>query len=97
MVEDAQPYVVTIATDTGVTFKNNKGQSVVSPILTKGNKTIDCGWRYVVDGVIKSTSPTYIVRGSDVSDKLVLTISAWVDNQEVASTQVTFTLSLIHI
>ncbi|MDB8651233.1 phage tail protein [Streptococcus anginosus] len=91
MVEDAQPYVVTIATDTGVTFKNNKGQSVVSPILTKGNKTIDCGWRYVVDGVIKSTSPTYIVRGSDVSDKLVLTISAWVDNQEVASTQVTFT------
>ncbi|WEB74406.1 phage tail protein [Streptococcus anginosus] len=91
MVEDAQPYVVTIATDTGVTFKNNKGQSVVSPILTKGNKTIDCGWRYVVDGVIKSTSPSYIVRGSDVSDKLVLTISAWVDNQEVASTQVTFT------
>ncbi|MCW1017098.1 phage tail protein [Streptococcus anginosus] len=91
MVEDAQPYVVTIATDTGVTFKNNKGQSVVSPILTKGNKTIDCGWRYVVDGVIKSTSPSYIVRGSDVSDKLVLTICAWVDNQEVASTQVTFT------
>ena len=91
MVDDAQPYVVTIATDTGVTFKNNKGQSVVSPILTKGNKTIDCGWRYVVDGVIKSTSPSYIVRGSDVSDKLVLTICAWVDNQEVASTQVTFT------
>lgn len=90
MVEDAQPYVVTIATDTGVNFKNNKGQSVVSPTLTKGNKIIDCGWRYVVDGVIKSTSPTYIVRGSDVSDKLVLTIGAWVDNQEVASTQVTF-------
>ena len=91
MVEDAQPYVVTIATDTGVNFKNNKGQSVVSPTLTKGNKTIDCGWRYVVDGVIKSTSPTYIVRGSDISDKLVLTIAAWVDNQEVASTQITFT------
>lgn len=91
MVEDAQPYVVTVATDTGVNFKNNKGQSVVSPTLTKGNKTIDCGWRYVVDGVIKSTSPTYIVRGSDISDKLVLTIAAWVDNQEVASTQITFT------
>lgn len=91
MVEDAQPYIVTIATDTGVNFKNNKGQSVVSPILTKGNKTIDCGWRYVVDGVIKSTSPSYIVRGSDISDKLVLTIAAWIDNQEVASTQITFT------
>ena len=91
MVEDAQPYVMTIATDTGVNFKNNKGQSVVSPTLTKGNKTIDCGWRYVVDGVIKSTSPTYIVRGSDVSDKLVLTIGAWVGNQEVAREQVTFT------
>lgn len=91
MVEDAQPYVVTIATDTGVNFKNNKGQSVVSPTLTKGNKTIDCGWRYVVDGVIKSTSPSYIVRGSDISDKLVLTIAAWIDNQEVASTQITFT------
>ena len=90
MIEDAKPYIVKVSTDNGTAFKNGQGQSVVTPFLMKGNKVINSGWRWVVDGEIKSTSSSYIVRAADVNQKMVLTVSAWVDNKEVASEQVTF-------
>nr|DAX67790.1 MAG TPA: tail protein [Caudoviricetes sp.] len=90
MIEDAKPYTIKLATDNGIAFKNGQGQSVVTPTLIKGNKVINSGWRWVVDGVIKATSSSYIVRASDINQKMVLTVSAWVDNKEVASEQVTF-------
>ena len=90
MIEDAKPYIVKVSTDDGTAFKNGQGQSVVTPFLMKGNKVINSGWRWVVDGEIKSTSSSYIVRAADVNQKMVLTVSAWVDNKEVASEQVTF-------
>lgn len=90
MIEDAKPYTIKIATDNGVAFKNGQGQSVVTPTLMKGNKVINSGWRWVVNGEIKATSPSYIVKASDINQTMVLTVSAWVDNQEVASEQVTF-------
>lgn len=90
MIEDAKPYIVKVSTDNGTAFKNGEGQSVVTPFLMKGNKVINSGWRWVIDGEIKSTSSSYIVRAADVNQKMVLTVSAWVDNKEVASEQVTF-------
>lgn len=90
MIEDAKPYTIKLATDNGTAFKNGQGQSVVTPTLIKGNKVINSGWRWVVDGVIKATSSSYIVRASDINQKMVLTVSAWVDNKEVSSEQVTF-------
>ena len=90
MIEDAKPYIVKVSTDNGTAFKNGQGQSVVTPVLMKGNKVINSGWRWVIDGEIKSTSSSYIVRAADVNQKMVLTVSAWVDNKEVASEQVTF-------
>lgn len=90
MIEDAKPYTIKVATDNGVAFKNGQGQSVVTPTLMKGNKVINSGWRWVVNGEIKATSPSYIVKAVDVNQTMVLTVSAWVENQEVASEQVTF-------
>ena len=89
MIEEAKPYTIKLATDNGVAFKNGQGQTIVTPTLMRGNKVINSGWRWVVDGVIKATSPSYIVRGSDINQKMVLTVSAWVDNKEVASEQLT--------
>ena len=89
MIEDAKPYTIKLATDNGIAFKNGQGQTIVTPTLIKGNKVINSGWRWVVDGVIKSTSPSYIVRAADINQKMVLTVSAWVDNKEVASEQLT--------
>ena len=90
MIEDAKPYTIKLATDNGTAFKNGQGQTIVTPTLIKGNKVINSGWRWVVDGVIKATSSSYIVRAADINQKMVLTVSAWVDNKEVSSEQVTF-------
>ena len=89
MIEDAKPYTIKLATDNGIAFKNGQGQTIVTPTLMRGNKVINAGWRWVVDGVIKATSPSYIVRASDINQKMVLTVSAWIDNKEVASEQLT--------
>lgn len=89
MIEEAKPYTIKLATDNGVAFKNGQGQTIVTPTLMKGNKVINSGWRWVVDGVIKATSSSYIVRASDINQKMVLTVSAWIDNKEVASEQLT--------
>ena len=89
MIEDAKPYTIKLATDNGIAFKNSQGQTIVTPTLMRGNKVINSGWRWVVDGVIKATSTSYIVRAADINQKMVLTVSAWVDNKEVASEQLT--------
>ena len=89
LFEASKPYTIKLATDNGVAFKNGQGQTIVTPTLMKGNKVINSGWRWVVDGVIKATSPSYIVRASDINQKMVLTVSAWIDNKEVASEQLT--------
>ena len=89
LFEEAKPYTIKLATDNGIAFKNGQGQTIVTPTLMKGNKVINSGWRWVVDGVIKATSSSYIVRASDISQKMVLTVSAWIDNKEVASEQLT--------
>ena len=89
MIEEAKPYIIKLATDNGVAFKNGQGQTIVTPTLMRGNKAINAGWRWTVGDVIKSTSARYIVRASDIDQKMVLTVSAWVDNKEVASEQLT--------
>ena len=89
MIEEAKPYTIKLATDNGIAFKNGQGQTIVTPTLMRGNKVINAGWRWAVDGIIKSTSARYIVNASDVNQKMVLNVSAWVDNKEVASEQLT--------
>nr|DAP69043.1 MAG TPA: tail protein [Caudoviricetes sp.] len=89
LFEASKPYTIKLATDNGVAFKNGQGQTIVTPTLMRGNKVINSGWRWVVDGVIKATSSSYIVRAADINQKMVLTVSAWVDNKEVASEQLT--------
>lgn len=89
LFEASKPYSIKLATDNGIAFKNGQGQTIVTPTLTRGNKVINSGWRWVVDGEIKATSPSYTVRAADISQKMVLTVSAWIDNREVASEQLT--------
>ena len=89
MIEEAKPYTIKLATDNGIAFKNGQGQTIVTPTLMRGNKVINSGWRWTVDDVIKSTSARYIVNASDINQKMVLTVSAWIDNKEVASEQLT--------
>ena len=90
MVENIRPYNILVSTDNGVLFKNNTGQSTLRPTLKRGNQVVDATYRFVIDGSIVSSGLTYTVKASDITKPTVITISAWVDNKEVASEEVTF-------
>ena len=90
MVENSRPYSILFSTDNGVIFKNNTGQSTLRPTLKRGNRTVNATYRFVIDGSIVGTGLTYTVSASKINKPTVITVSAWVDNKEVASEEVTF-------
>lgn len=88
---EATPYTIKLATNNGIVFKNNQGQSTIYPTLKRGQKPVECTWKWLVDNQGFGTSPTFEVKAAGMSNKLVLTAIALVDNKEVAREQVTFT------
>lgn len=86
----ALPYRIEITTTNGTVFKNGVGRSTVRPVLRQGDKTVNATWRFTIDGVIKYVGLTYDMVASQITQPTALTISAWVDNKEVASEEVTF-------
>lgn len=88
---EATPYTIKLATNNGIVFKNNQGQSTIYPTLKRGQKPVECTWKWLVDNQGFGTSPTFEVKAAGMSSKLVLTAIALVDNKEVAREQVTFT------
>ncbi|HEM3554792.1 phage tail spike protein [Streptococcus suis] len=91
LFEASQPYLIKLATDNGVIFKNGTGQSIVTPTLYKGGKplTANVTWRWSLDGAVK-TGMTYTARGADVTDTSTLTVAAYIGNDEVAVDELTF-------
>ena len=90
IVSKSLPYRVEITTTNGTAFKNGIGRSTVRPVLKQGDKTVNATWRFVIDGTIKYVGMTYDMVASQITQPTALTVSAWVDNKEVASEEVTF-------
>lgn len=90
IVSKSLPYRVEITTTNGTVFKNGVGRSTVRPILKQGDKTVNATWRFVIDGAIKYVGMTYDMVASQITQPTALTVSARVDNKEVASEEVTF-------
>lgn len=90
IVSKSLPYRVEITTTNGTVFKNGVGHSTVRPTLKQGDKTVNTTWRFVIDGAIKYVGMTYDMVASQITQPTALTVSAWVDNKEVASEEVTF-------
>ena len=88
---EATPYTIKLATNNGIVFKNNQGQSTIYPSLKRGQKPVECTWKWLVDNQGFGTSPTFEVQAAGMSSKLVLTAIALIDGKEVAREQVTFT------
>nr|DAN64092.1 MAG TPA: tail protein [Caudoviricetes sp.] len=86
----ALPYRVEITTTNGTVFKNGVGRSTVRPVLKQGDRTVNATWRFVIDGAIKYVGMTYDMVAAQITQPTALTVSAWVDNKEVASEEVTF-------
>ena len=92
LVEDAKPYNIRISTDNGTMFKNNEGESLVKATLWKGGKVVnqDVTWRWALDGNV-TVGMQYLAKAENINDTAVLTVAAYVGNNEVATTEITLT------
>nr|DAY20342.1 MAG TPA: tail protein [Caudoviricetes sp.] len=85
LFEQSKPYTIKLSTSNGNIFKNQTGESIITPTLYKGGKLITAGasWRWSLNGIV-TTGQTYTARGRDVSGVITLTVAAYIDNEEVA-------------
>ena len=93
MAEDAKPYSLNIRTDNGLSFKEYKGTSTVTPELLHGKDVISKGVTYVyyINGVYNSMGPTFTISPTIMTDeKCVVTIEAIYGNDVVATAELTF-------
>ena len=91
LAEEATPYIIKLATDKGVVFKNNQGESTVFPTLKKGNRAVECTWKWLIDNEDFGQAPSHKVTAAGMRESLTLTAIALVNGQEVAREQLTFT------
>ncbi|MFC5630138.1 MULTISPECIES: phage tail spike protein [Streptococcus] len=85
LFEASKPYLIKLSTDNGIIFKNQIGESLITPTLYRGGKPVVAGvtWRWSLDGNV-TTGMTYLVRGSSITDTVTLTVAAYIGNDEVA-------------
>ena len=84
LFEQSKPYIIKLSTSNGIIFKNQTGESIITPTLYKGSKLIaGVSWRWSLNGIV-TTGQTYTARGRDISGVITLTVAAYIDNEEVA-------------
>ena len=89
LFEQSKPYIIKLSTSNGIIFKNNSGETIITPTLYKGGKLISAGvtWRWSLNDTI-TTGMTYTVRGQDITNTVTLTIGAYISNDRVAVDQI---------
>ena len=89
LVEASIPYKIKVSSDNGTVFKNATGTSTFKARVFKGEKEItsDVTWRWALDGNV-TTGMTYTVKGAEVTEQSVLTVAAYIGNDEVATTEI---------
>lgn len=94
LFEQSKPYTIKLSTSNGIIFKNNSGESIITPTLYKGGKLISAGvtWRWSLNDTV-TTGMTYTVRGQDITNTVTLTIGAYIGNDRVAVDE----LSLVNV
>lgn len=85
------PYSIKLSTNNGVIFKNQTGESIVTPTLYKGSELVatNVTWQWSFNGNV-TTGMTYTVLGSNVADTVTLTVSAYIGNDVVAVDEISF-------
>ena len=92
LVEASIPYTIKVSSDNGTVFKNATGTSTFKARVFKGEKEItsDVTWRWALDGNV-TVAMQYLAKASTIKDTAVLTVSAYIGNNEVATTEITLT------
>jgi hypothetical protein len=90
LIEERLPYTLKTSASAGTSFKNGAGESIVTPELYRGQKKInDATYRYYF-GQEMTTGITYKVLASKITNTQVLTVAAYIGNDEVTRDELTF-------
>ena len=89
LVEANTPYTIKLARNNSLIFKNGQGETIITPSLYKADKpiTADVTWRWSLDGNV-TNSMIYTIKAADVTEQSVLTVAAYIGNDEVATTEI---------
>lgn len=93
MVKDATPYILNVKTDNGVSFKEYKGESTITPELVRGKETIRTNVHYIyyINGVYVAMGDEFTISPQIMSDdKCIVVVEAVHNNNMVASVELTF-------
>lgn len=88
--ELAKPYDLRLITTNGVLFKNNVGESILTAELWKNNKKYDATFQFKNVDTLLSSGLSYTVVASEISDNFVISVEAYIGNEFITSSQVTF-------
>ena len=89
LVEANTPYTIKLAKNNSLIFKNGQGETIITPSLYKADKliTADVTWRWSLDGNV-TTGMAYTVKGAEVTEQSVLTVAAYIGNDEASVTEI---------
>ena len=93
MVKDATPYTLNVRTDNGISFKEYKGTSTITPELIRGKEAIRTNVHYIyyVDGVYAAMGDEFTISPQMMSaDKCIVVVEALHNNNVVAKSELTF-------
>lgn len=91
LYDESIPYEIKLATSNGVAFKNGTGESVLTPSLQKNGKDYEAVYFYKNGDSLIDVGPSLTVKASDFNHVLNVTVEAYVNEELVASTQISFT------
>lgn len=91
LYDESIPYEIKLATSNGVAFKNGTGESVLTPSLQKNGKDYEAVYFYKNGDSLIDIGPSLIVKASDFKHVLNITVEAYLNEELVASTQISFT------
>ncbi|NLZ46453.1 MAG: phage tail protein, partial [Clostridiales bacterium] len=87
------PYSMTISTDNGVSFKEENGQSTITPKLYKGSEAYtNVDWKYFQNETFLGQGSTYTVKAINIgTEPLTIDVRGYVDGVLKVHQQITFT------
>lgn len=96
LAQEAQPYRIVLTTDNAISFKGDSGRTNVTAQLFKGQDEVtkDVTWRYAMNGKYLSevASTLQVSPSSFEGDTGLLQAEAYVNGQQVASDQMSFSV-----
>lgn len=90
LINQNLPYKIALTTDNGLTFRNNFGESTVTPKLMKGEKEVSgVSWNWNFKETT-TTANTFTVKASTIKVSEMLTVTALINNQVIISETIQF-------